>query len=90
MKTGVLKPGMGVTFTSVNVTTEVKSVQMHHEPLSETLPGDNVGFNVKNTSVNDDRCGNVAGEGKNAPPMGAASFTAQAVILSQPGQISAE
>ncbi|XP_044774934.1 elongation factor 1-alpha 1-like [Neomonachus schauinslandi] len=46
-----LKPGMGVTFAPVNVTTEVKCVKMHYEALSEALPGDNVGFNVKNISV---------------------------------------
>uniref|UniRef100_A0A4D5RA91 Translation elongation factor EFTu-like domain-containing protein n=1 Tax=Homo sapiens TaxID=9606 RepID=A0A4D5RA91_HUMAN len=44
---------------------EVKSVEMHHEALSEALPGDNVGFNVKNVSVKDVRRGNVAGDSKN-------------------------
>ncbi|KAG6494714.1 hypothetical protein ZIOFF_042475 [Zingiber officinale] len=29
-------------------TVPVKSVEMHHEALQEVLPGDNVGFNVKN------------------------------------------
>lgn len=29
------------------MTTEVKSVEMHHEQIPEGLPGDNVGFNVK-------------------------------------------
>uniref|UniRef100_A0A8C0QCH4 Tr-type G domain-containing protein n=1 Tax=Canis lupus familiaris TaxID=9615 RepID=A0A8C0QCH4_CANLF len=42
VETGVLKPGMVVTFAPVNVTTEVKSVEMHHEALSEALPGDNI------------------------------------------------
>uniref|UniRef100_A0AC11EUY4 Uncharacterized protein n=1 Tax=Ovis aries TaxID=9940 RepID=A0AC11EUY4_SHEEP len=46
---------MVVTFAPVNVTTEVKSVELHHEALSEALPGDNVGFNVKNVSVKDGR-----------------------------------
>lgn len=77
METGVLKPGMVVTFAPVNVTTEVKSVEMHHEALTEALPGDNVGFNVKNVSVKDIRRGNVAGDSKNDPPQEAASFTAQ-------------
>ena len=48
METGVLKPAIVVTFAPVNVTTEIKSVEMHHEALSEAFPGDNVGFNVKN------------------------------------------
>uniref|UniRef100_A0A8C0PJJ1 Elongation factor 1-alpha 1 n=1 Tax=Canis lupus familiaris TaxID=9615 RepID=A0A8C0PJJ1_CANLF len=89
MDTGVLKPGMVVTFAPVNVTAEVKSVEMHHETLSEDLPGDNVGFNVKNVSVKDVRRCNVAGDSKNDPPMGAAGFTAQVIILNHPGQISA-
>ncbi|ELW65822.1 Elongation factor 1-alpha 1 [Tupaia chinensis] len=89
VETGVLKPGMVVTFAPVNVTTEVKSVEMHHEALSEALPGDNVGFNVKNVSVKDVQRGNVAGDSKNDPPMEAAGFTAQVIILNHPGQISA-
>ncbi|XP_008291129.1 elongation factor 1-alpha-like [Stegastes partitus] len=33
VETGVLKPGMVVTFAPPNLTTEVKSVEMHHESL---------------------------------------------------------
>ncbi|XP_043302463.1 elongation factor 1-alpha 1-like [Cervus canadensis] len=74
---------------AVNVTTEVKSVEMHLEALSEALPGDSVGFNVKNMSVKDVRCGSVTGDSKNDPPMEAAGFTAEVIILNHPGQISA-
>ncbi|KAB1279494.1 Elongation factor 1-alpha; somatic form, partial [Camelus dromedarius] len=89
VETGVLTPGVVVTFAPVNVTTEVKSIEMHHEALSEALPGDNVGFNVKNVPVKDVHRGNVAGNSKNDPPMEAAGFTAQVIILNHPGQISA-
>ena len=51
VETGVLVPGMVVNFAPVNLVTEVKSVEMHHEALTEAVPGDNVGFNVKNVSV---------------------------------------
>ena len=81
METDVLKPGMVVTFAPVNVTTEVKSSEMHHEALSEALLGDNVGFHVKNVSVKDVHHGNMAGDSKNDPPMEAAGFTAQLIIL---------
>lgn len=47
VETGVIKAGMVVTFAPTNVTTEVKSVEMHHEQLEQGVPGDNVGFNVK-------------------------------------------
>merc|ERR1712228_806246 len=67
VETGVIKPGMVVTFAPVMVTTEVKSVEMHHESLPEAGPGDNVGFNVKNVSVKDIRRGNVASDSKNKP-----------------------
>ncbi|EPY50565.1 translation elongation factor 1-alpha, partial [Schizosaccharomyces cryophilus OY26] len=86
VETGTIKPGMIVTFAPSGVTTEVKSVEMHHESLEAGLPGDNVGFNVKNVSVKDIRRGNVAGDSKNDPPMGCANFTAQVIILNHPGQ----
>ena len=89
VETGVLKPGMVVTLAPVNVTFEVKSGEMHQEALSEALPGGHVGFNVKNVSVKDVRHGNVAVDSKNDPPMEAAGFTAQVIILDHPGQISA-
>ncbi|MBZ3884450.1 Elongation factor 1-alpha 1 [Sciurus carolinensis] len=88
VEAGVLKPGMVVTFTPVNVTTEVKSIEMHNDALSEVFPGDKVVFNVKNVSVKDVRHGNVAGDSKNDPPIEAADFTAQVIILNHPGQIS--
>jgi elongation factor 1-alpha len=89
IETGKLIPGMVVTFAPANVTTEVKSVEMHHEQLKEGLPGDNVGFNVKNVSVKEIRRGNVAGDSKNDPPMGCASFAAQVIVLNHPGQVGA-
>jgi elongation factor 1-alpha len=89
IETGILKPGMVVTFAPSNVTTEVKSVEMHHEQLTEGVPGDNVGFNVKNVSVKDIRRGNVAGDSENDPPAGAASFNAQVIVLNHPGQVGA-
>ncbi|KAM3270866.1 hypothetical protein P3S67_029068 [Capsicum chacoense] len=49
----VIKPGMVVTFGPPALTTEVKSVEMYHEALQEALPGDHVGFNVKNVGVKD-------------------------------------
>lgn len=62
VETGVIKAGMVVTFAPTNVTTEVKSVEMHHEQIPEGLPGDNVGFNIKNVSIKDIRRGNVCSD----------------------------
>merc|ERR1712017_13717 len=88
VETGVIKPGMVVTFAPNGLTTEVKSVEMHHETLPEAIPGDNVGFNVKNVSVKEIKRGYVASDSKNDPAAGAASFVAQVIIMNHPGQIS--
>jgi elongation factor 1-alpha len=87
VETGLIKPGMVVTFAPVMVTTEVKSVEMHHESLQEAGPGDNVGFNVKNVSVKDIRRGNVASDSKNDPAKEAKTFTAQVIVMNHPGEI---
>jgi elongation factor 1-alpha len=89
VETGILKPNMVVTFAPVGLTTEVKSVEMHHEALEQAVPGDNVGFNVKNVAVKDLRRGYVAGDSKNDPPKGAADFDAQVIVLNHPGEIHA-
>jgi elongation factor 1-alpha len=89
VETGVLKAGMVVTFAPVNLSTEVKSVEMHHEVLEQAVPGDNVGFNVKNVSVKDIRRGMVAGDSKTDPPLGVASFEAQVIVLDHPNRIMA-
>ncbi|CAG9538568.1 unnamed protein product [Cercopithifilaria johnstoni] len=89
VETGILRPGMIVTFAPQNLTTEVKSVEMHHEALQEALPGDNVGFNVKSISVKDIRRGSVASDSKNDPAKETKMFTAQVIIINHPSQISA-
>lgn len=75
-----MKPGMVVTFVPGNLSTEVKSLEMHHESLSEALPGDNIGFNVKNVSVKELKRGFVAGDSKNNPPQETESFISQVCI----------
>ena len=87
VETGVLKAGMVVTFGPMSVTTEVKSVEMHHEVVEEAVPGDNVGFNVKNLSVKDIKRGYVASDSKNDPAKDTEMFVAQVIVMNHPGQI---
>jgi len=87
VETGIIKPGMIVSFAPSNVTTEVKSVEMHHTAMDKAEPGDNVGFNVKNVSVKEIRRGNVCSDSKNDPAKAAADFRAQVIILNHPGEI---
>merc|ERR1712203_1223864 len=88
VETGIIKPGIVVTFAPNQLTTEVKSVEMHHESLPEAVPGDNVGFNVKNVSVKDIKRGYVTSDSKNKPATGVSDFTAQVIVLNHPGQVS--
>jgi len=89
VETGVIKPGMSVTFAPAMLTTEVKSVEMHHEAMEEAKPGDNVGFNVKNISLKQIRRGMVAGDAKKDPPAKSEHFNAQVIILDHPNKIMA-
>jgi len=87
VETGVLKAGMVVQFGPLGQTTECKSVEMHHEQVAEAVPGDNVGFNVKNLSVKDIKRGYVASDSKNDPAMDTENFTAQVIVMNHPGEI---
>lgn len=89
VETGVIKPGETVIFAPVGLTSEVKSIEMHHVALTQGIPGDNVGFNVKNVSVKEIKRGFVTGDAKQDPPKGCASFVAQVIILNHPGHIQA-
>jgi elongation factor 1-alpha len=87
VETGILKPGTTIVFAPSGITTDVKSVEMHHESLPEAIPGDNIGFNVKNVAVKDIKRGYVAGDVKNNPPGETENFTAQVIVMNHPGSI---
>jgi len=87
VETGIIKPGMTVSFAPGDVKTEVKSVEMHHTSIPEAIPGDNVGFNVKGLSTKDIKRGYVCGDTKNDPPKEVDNFLAQVIIMNHPGQI---
>jgi len=87
VETGVMKPGMKVIFMPSGVTGEVKTIEMHHETLSQAVPGDNVGFNVRGVGKKDVKRGDVAGPVDN-PPTVAEEFTVQLVVLQHPSAIT--
>jgi elongation factor 1-alpha len=89
VETGFVVPGQAVIFAPVGLTTEVKSIEMHHEQMPRAEPGDNIGFNVKGLAVKDIRRGYVCGDVSNDPPTGCENFTANVIILNHPGEIHA-
>merc|ERR1719427_2665944 len=84
-----MKPGMVVTFAPGDLSTEVKSVEMHHQELEAANPGDNVGFNIKNVSVKDVKRGFVTSDSKNDPAKSCENFEAQVIVLNHPGEVHA-
>ncbi len=87
VESGVLKVGDKVIFEPPGIVGEVKSIEMHHEPIQEAKPGDNIGFNVRGVSKKDLRRGDVAGHPDN-PPTVAKDFTAQIIVLQHPTAIT--
>ncbi len=87
VETGVLNVNDTVIFMPANKTGEVKSIEMHHQPLQRAEPGDNIGFNVRGISKNDIKRGDVCGKVDN-PPTVVQEFTAQIVVLNHPSVIS--
>jgi len=88
VETGVIKPQMIATFGPMSISTEIKSVEMHHESVAEATPGDNVGFNVRNLAVKDLKRGYVCSDSKNDPAADTEMFVAQTIVMNHPGQIS--
>ena len=88
VETGVLKPGTSIKFAPSGIVTDCKDVEMHHEKLEQAVPGDNVGFNIKNVSVKDIKRGYVASNNKDHPACETESFLSQVIVMNHPGQIS--
>ena len=96
VETGVLKVGDVVIFEPAStifhkpIQGEVKSIEMHHEPMQQALPGDNIGFNVRGVGKNDIKRGDVAGH-TNTPPTVVRpkdTFKAQIIVLNHPTAIT--
>ncbi|MBN1897050.1 MAG: translation elongation factor EF-1 subunit alpha [Candidatus Aenigmarchaeota archaeon] len=87
VETGVLKVGQKVAIEPSGTIAEVKSMEMHHKPLEQATPGDNIGFNLKGVSKKDIKKGDVLGPVDN-PPTVAKEFTAQIIVLQHPTAIT--
>jgi len=86
VETGIMKPGDKVAIEPSGASGEVKTVEMHHEQLTQAVPGDNVGFNIRGLGKGDVARGDVIGPASD-PPTVAKEFEAQIVVLSHPTAI---
>ncbi|HLC69270.1 MAG TPA: translation elongation factor EF-1 subunit alpha [Candidatus Bilamarchaeaceae archaeon] len=87
IESGILKPNTNVAVMPSGAKGEVKRIEMHHQELTEAIPGDNVGFNLKGVDKKDIKRGDVIGPSDN-PPTVVQDFTAQVVVLNHPTAIS--
>lgn len=87
VETGRLRKGDKVIFNPPGKVGEVKSIEMHHEPIEEAIPGDNIGWNVRGIAKTEIRRGDVCGH-PDKPPTVAEEFTAQIVVLQHPSAIA--
>ena len=86
VETGILHLNETVVFMPSGAKGEVKKIEMHHQELQQAIPGDNVGFNVKNVDKKDVKRGEVVGP-VSSPPKVASEFKAQIVVLEHPTAI---
>lgn len=92
VETGVMKIGDKIIVVpgreGKGVIGECKSIEMHHEQVTEAIPGDNIGFSVRGIGKKDIARGDVLGHTDN-PPTVVSEFTAQIIVLNHPTVITA-
>ncbi len=86
VEAGIMKPGDNVIVMPPGKTGEVKSIEMHHQQLTQAIPGDNVGFALRGLDKKDIARGNVL-SAVSSPATVAEEFTAQVVVLNHPTAI---
>ncbi len=88
VETGVLKPGDSVIIMPPGIKAEVKSIEMHHQPLQQAIPGDNIGFALKGVERSQIRRGMVVSH-PDSPCSVAKEFIGQIIVIYHPTAIAA-
>ena len=86
VETGTVKTGEQVIVMPSGKTGEMKSMEEHHQQLTEARPGNNIGFSIRGLGADDINRGDVVGP-VNDPPTVVTEFTAQIVVLNHPTAI---
>ena len=88
VETGVIKKGDKIAILPIGISTEVRSIEMHHEEISEAVPGDNIGLSIRGISHKDLKRGMVISNIKN-PASVVEQFTGQIIIIFHPTALAA-
>ncbi|MFH1249006.1 MAG: translation elongation factor EF-1 subunit alpha [archaeon] len=91
IETGIMKNGQKVIIlpgrTGAGINGEIKTIEMHHETLTEAMAGDNVGINIRGVGKKDLARGDVICDAAN-PPCVVEEFTAQIAVINHPTVIA--
>jgi len=87
VETGVMRPGDQVVIMPGGIRGEVKSIEMHHTPLQQAVPGDNIGFNLKGVDKAQLGRGMVVSHA-GSPCKVAEEFEAQIIVINHPTAIA--
>ncbi len=91
VETGILKAKSKIVAVpgreGKGVTGECKTIEMHHEQITQAEPGDNIGFSVGGIGKKDLARGDVIGTPDSWPTV-ATEFTAHMVVLNHPTVIT--
>jgi elongation factor 1-alpha len=87
VEAGVIKNGEPVVFVPSGAKGDVKSIEMHHEQVTEAGPGDNIGFSVRGVGKNDIKRGDICSKALTAPKA-VKEFEAQIIVLQHPNVIT--
>jgi len=87
IETGTMKVGMKVKVlpgrTGKGIDGEVKTIEMHHESMSEAVAGDNVGVNIRGVGKKDIARGDVICQADKPIPI-VEEFIAQIAVINHP------
>jgi len=87
IETGIMKVGQKVKVlpgrTGKGVDGEVKTIEMHHEQLSEAQAGDNVGINIRGVGKKDIARGDIICDANQPVPI-VEEFIAQIAVINHP------
>jgi elongation factor 1-alpha len=67
---------------------EVKTIETHHTQISQAIPGDNIGFNIRGIAKTDIKRGDVVGS-VSSPPTVVKEFVGQIIVVYHPTAIAA-
>lgn len=91
IETGVMKVGQRVIVLPARsgrgIEGEIKTIEMHHEAMSEAIAGDNIGINIRGVGKKDIARGDVVCDAAN-PPSIAGEFIAQIAVINHPTVIA--